>query len=116
MLHVTTVLPMDLILNGKVQNNVSPKVVKTYNWLRRVIKHYEMRIRSKEKLNKTLVILESVETAFKGGTRMTHFITVCKQLINFLPAAYNCMDSTDTKKKIGMHYSLLKHFCANFNE
>ena len=61
--------------------------------------------------------LNQLKLLLRGeGTRMTHFITVCKQLIKLPLAAYNCMYSTDTKKKIGMHYSLLKHFCASFNE
>ena len=56
-----------------------PKVVKTYDCLRRVIKHFEISTKSKEKLNEALAILEMNQ--FKLGYKKYKLFDVTKFIL-----------------------------------
>ena len=92
------------------------EVVKTYDCLGRLLKHFKMCTKRKEKLNEALAILEinRLKLLSWGGTRMAHFFTGCKKFTKLLPAIYNCVYRTGIKKEEEMHSSLLKPFLCFF--
>ena len=94
-------------MNCKVQNNVSAQSCQNLDCLQRVIKHFEMSSKSKEKLDEAQAILEmnQLKLLWWCETRMAHFVTTGKQFTKLLPAVYNCLYSKDIKKEEwNVHY------------
>ena len=95
----------DLVMKriAKSKTMSVPKVVKTYDCLQRVIKHFKMSFKSKGKFNEALAILKmnQLKLLSWGGTRMAHFVAACKQLTKLLPVVCNRMYITDIKKEEG---------------
>ena len=93
----------DLVMKQMAKSKTMsvPEVVKTYDCLRRVSKHFEMSTKSEEKLNEALATFEmnQLKLLLWGGTRMAHFVSACKKFTKPLPAIYNCVYSTDIKKE-----------------
>ena len=108
----------DLVMKRMAKSKTMsvPEVVRTYDCLRRVIKHFEMSTKSKEKLNETLATLEmnQLKLLSWGGTRMTHFVTEREQLVNSFQLFTIAFTVLILKKKSGTHYSLLKTFLCFF--
>ena len=61
-----------------------PKVFKSYECLRRVIKFFEMSTKRKDKLNEAMTILEMNHLKLLSWcvNRMTHFVTSAINLLN----------------------------------
>ena len=77
-----------------------PVVVQTYDCLQAVIKNFKISTNGKN-LNEVLAILEmnQLKLLSWGGTRMGNAVTAWQQFIDFRPAIYGYMYSTDIKKR-----------------
>ena len=110
----------DLVMKGMLEPRIMSvlEVVKTYDCLGRLIKHFKMSTKRKEKLNEALAILEINRLKLLSwcGTRMAHFVTACKKFTKLLPTIYNCVYSTGIKKKSRCTLHCWNYFCASFNE